>query len=67
MVNGIKWHKCSDEMPKKTGEYLIMCCPGHIQQVEYDKEYDMWNMPYPIAGVKYWAEPNYPEGFEGWC
>ena len=72
MESGIKWIKCSEEMPKKSGRYLVIICPGVISHLEYSAKHRKWNVldsdryfNYEIKGIEYWAEPNFPEGFEG--
>ena len=72
MENGIKWIKCSERLPEKSGRYLTISVPGHIQHVDYSVKHGKWNVydddiffNYALEKVQYWAEPNFPEGFEG--
>lgn len=71
MTSGINWIKCSEELPKKSGQYLAIHCPGSIQLIPYSVKHGKWNVHdedryfnYEIKGMEYWAEPNFPEGYE---
>lgn len=72
MASGIKWIKCSEEMPKKSGLYLAITVPGHIQHINYSVKHKAWNAhdedrgtSYKIEGIEYWAEADFPKGYEG--
>jgi hypothetical protein len=71
MTSGINWIKCSEELPKKSGRYLAIHVPGHMQHIDYSAKHKKWNVcddtryfDYEIKDVQYWAEPNFPEGYE---
>lgn len=72
MKTGINWIKCSEDLPKKSGLYLAITWPGHIQHLDYSAKHKKWNVhdddydfEYEIESVSYWAEANFPEGYEG--